>query len=74
MRIKVLKTSVAEGKFVAAGRTVDVSDSEAKALIMLNKAVAVEAEEAPANELTTENTPAVVEKKLKRGRAKTLKG
>lgn len=78
MKVKMLKTSVADGRFVRGGAIEEVSDAEAKSLILLGKAVAVEAEEAPApvveEELTTETAEAVVETKLKRGKSKSLKG
>lgn len=74
MKVKILKTTVADGGFVRAGSVVELSEKDAKGLILLGKAVAVDAEEAPApapvEELTTETAEAVVETKLKRGRKK----
>ena len=74
MKVKILKTTVADSAFVRAGSVVDLSEKDAKGLILLGKAVAVEAEEAPApvptEEMTTEAAEAIIETKLKRGRKK----
>lgn len=76
MKVKILRTTVADGGFVRAGDVVTISDSDAKTLILLGKAIAVEAEEAPAKiglteeELNTKVAEAMVENKLKRGRKK----
>lgn len=77
MKIKILRTTVANAEFVRAGAVVEVPDTDAKALILLGKAVAVDAEQAPApvvglteEELNTKVAEAIVEKKLKRGSKK----
>lgn len=76
MKIAILKTTVANGGFVRAGTVVDISDADAKSLILLGKAKSVEAEEAPVNvgiteeELNTKVAEAAVETKLKRTRKK----
>lgn len=74
MKIKILKTTVANGGFVRAGSVVDIAEAEAKALILLGKAVAADGkldfEPAPVEELNTEVAEAIVETKLKRGRKK----
>lgn len=78
MKIKILRTTVADARFVRAGNVEDVSDKDAQILILLGKAVAVEAEEAPAvvglteEELNTKVAEAAIETKLKR--TKKLKG
>jgi hypothetical protein len=76
MKIKILRTTVADSKFVKAGEVVEVSDADAKTLILLGKAVLadgimahVEPEPEP-EELTTEVAEAIVETKLKRSRKK----
>lgn len=76
MKIKLLETTVADKRFVRAGSVEDISESDAKMLILLGKAVAVEAEEAPAKiglteeELNTKVAEAAVQTKLKRSRKK----
>lgn len=74
MKIKILRTTVADSKFVRAGEVVDVSDVDAKTLILMGKAVLADGimahiEPAP-EELTTEVAEAIVETKLKRSRKK----
>ena len=39
MKVKMLKSSVASGKKLAAGKTYDVSDADARVLIAYGKAV-----------------------------------
>lgn len=74
MQIKILKTTVADGRFVKAGSVEDVSDADAKLLIGLGKAVPADAAPVPAPApmpepvMTTENTPQVVADKPRRGR------
>lgn len=75
MKIKILRTTVANGGFVRAGDVVEVPDSDAKSLILLGKAIAadgkIDVAPAPvAEELNTEVAEAIVETKLKRGRKK----
>ena len=74
MKIKILRTTVADSKFVRAGEVVEVSDVDAKTLILLGKAVLADgimAHIEPATEeLTTEVAEAIVETKLKRSRKK----
>lgn len=74
MKIKILRTTVADSKFVRAGDVVEVSDADAKTLILLGKAVAADGKMAhlapETEELTTEVAEAIVETKLKRGRKK----
>lgn len=77
MKIKILRTTVANGGFVRAGEVVELPEGDAKSLILLGKAIAVEAEEAPAavvglteEELNTKVAEAIVETKLKRSRKK----
>lgn len=74
MKIKILKTTVAAKGFVRAGEIVEVSDAEAKTLILLGKAVMDAGKlshiEPEPEELTTEVAEAIVETKLKRSRKK----
>lgn len=76
MKIKILRTTVADQRIVRAGSVEDVSERDAMTLIQLGKAVAHEAAEAFEYEppltasqtgLTSENTSAVVAEK-RRGR------
>jgi hypothetical protein len=49
MNILILKNTVADGRIVAAGQAVDVSDADARVLIRMGKAIAtVAVETAPA--------------------------
>lgn len=74
MKIKILKTTVADKRFVAAGAIVDVQEAEARLLVGIGKAEYVsdsEQVEAPVQiekPLDTDSAEAVVETKLKRGR------
>ena len=73
MKVKIIRTTVAEKRTVRAGDIEDLSDSEAKTLILLGKAVEV-ANEAPVvvepvAELNTENAaPVIAEEMPRRGR------
>jgi len=42
MQVKILRTTVADKKFVMEGSVVDVSDFDARSLVLLGKAVMVE--------------------------------
>jgi hypothetical protein len=42
MKIKIIRTTVADGQVVRSGNVYDVPNSEAKALILLGKAVAAD--------------------------------
>lgn len=74
MKIKILKSTVANKGFVRAGDVVEVSDADAKTLILLGKAVLAEGImahiEPEPEELNTDVAEAIVETKLKRGRKK----
>ena len=75
MKVKILRTTVADGRFVRAGSVEDISDKDGKTLILLGKAEAVEALNAPVigmteEELNTKVAEAAVETKLKRSRKK----
>lgn len=74
MKIRILKTTVANKQFVKAGEIIEVSEADAKLLIGINKAEAADGDvvavEAPAEmsiqeELTTETANAVIETKAK---------
>lgn len=72
MQVLVLRTTVADGRFVRAGQVYDLSEADARTLLQLGKARpadAVEAQEAPP--MTTDSAPVVdVELKKPRGRRK----
>lgn len=72
MKIKILRTTVADKRLVRIGAVEDISDSDAKTLILLGKAVAVEADApavATAEELNTEIAATVIaEETPRRGR------
>ena len=72
MKIKILRTTVADKRIVRADSVEDVSDKDAKALILLGKAVAVDAIETveqPVAPLSVETAEAVIsEDRPRRGR------
>lgn len=76
MKVKIIRTTVADRRLVRAGAIEDVSDADAKTLILLGKAAAVgydepaqAPEQAPAEELNTENAADVIEEsKPRRGK------
>lgn len=78
MKIKITRTTVADGQVVRAGKVYDVPAADAKALILLGKAVAAEdtaAEVQAEPELTTEALAPVIETEApKSRRAKPRKG
>lgn len=68
MKIKILKTTAADGRFVRAGSIVDLSDKDAKLLIEIGKGIAVTdiQPELPAEPLTTEVAPEVAPTRLRK--------
>lgn len=74
MQIKILKTTVLDGRFVKAGEIVDASQSGAALLIGMNKAEAIIEADPPKVEpapLTTAEIPTVETKTFpKRGKRK----
>lgn len=63
MKIKILRTTVADKRIVRFGSIEDVSEKDAKALILLGKAVAVDESEAiepPSAQISTESAEAVI--------------
>ena len=74
MKIKILKTTVADNRFVKAGEVIDVLESEARLLVGVGKAEYVsgtEQAEAPVQiekPLDTEAAEAIVETKLRKPR------
>lgn len=74
MKIKILKTTVADSRFVKAGEVIDVPESEARLLVGIGKAEYVsgtEQVEAPVQiekPLDTETAEAIVETKLRKPR------
>lgn len=74
MQIKITRNTIADGKPVRAGQVYDLPTAEARMLLQLGKAVAiesVEADEAPTEILDTVAAEAVVDTeapKAKRGR------
>lgn len=69
MKIKILKTTAADGRFVRAGTVVDLSDKDAKLLIEIGKGIAVEDTEPAAEQMTTETAPEVVATPLRKARS-----
>ena len=71
MKIKILKTTAADGRFVRAGTIVELSDRDARLLIELGKGVAVaEMPPEPTPEpLTTETAADVVATPLRKPKA-----
>lgn len=72
MKIEILRTTVADKRIVRAGTVEDVSEKDAKALILLGKAIAADdaiVVEQPSEPLNTETAEAVIsEDRPKRGR------
>ena len=70
MKIKILKTTAADGRFVRAGSIVDLSDRDAKLLIEIGKGIAVAdmQPEQPAEPLTTETVPEVVPTQMRKAK------
>lgn len=71
MQVKITRNTIADGKPVRAGQVYDLPAADARALMQLGKAVAVEAVEAPPEVLDTVAAAAVVDTdapKAKRGR------
>ena len=70
MQVKILRTTVADKRFVRAGVVVDLSDIDARALILLGKAVLADAVPEPVTEvLDTAAAEPVIAKTKGRGRA-----
>lgn len=61
MQVKILRTTIADGQVVRAGQVYDLSDADARALLQLGKAQAVEAQEADPAPLDTEQASAVID-------------
>lgn len=69
MKIKILSSTIADGRYVKAGNTEDVNDNDAMMLIKMGKAAAVDELPPVQPILTTENISGVVaEEKPRRGR------
>lgn len=60
MQVKITRTTVAAKQFVHAGQVYDLPDHDARALILLGKAEAVEAVEPAPTVLDTQAAEAVV--------------
>jgi hypothetical protein len=83
MQVLITRTTAANKQFVRAGTVIELSDYEARELILLGKAqpvdepaseTVVEAEtEAEATELTTENAEAVVATAAPKGKRRGAK-
>jgi hypothetical protein len=58
MKIKIIKTTVANKQFVRAGEIIEVSEADAKLLIGINKAEAFSDEEAVVEEVADEEVAA----------------
>lgn len=61
MQVKILRTTIADGQVVRAGQVYDLSDADARLLLQIGKAQAVEAQEAPAAPLDTEQASPVID-------------
>ncbi len=71
MLVKITRTTVAAAGFVKVGQVVDLPDAEARMLIAIHKAVAVDAADPVPAVLDTEEAPEVIATeapKAKRGR------
>lgn len=73
MQVKITRTTVAAASFVRVGDVIDLPEAEARMLISIHKAVAVDEVEPEAEpaELDTEEAAAVIDTgapKAKRGR------
>lgn len=74
MKIRILKSTVADNRFVKAGNIEEITDRDAIFLIRLGKAEAVDELPTPPTVMTTENFSGVVEDKPRRGRPKAKHG
>ena len=69
MNILILQNTVADGRMVAAGQTVDVPDADARLLVRMGKAVAVvDVAEVPAPVVLDTVEAAPVVEQTRRGR------
>lgn len=75
MKIKILKTTAADGRFVRAGTIVDLSDRDAKLLIEIGKGIEVTETqpEPPAQPLTTETAAEVIATPLRKAKPARVK-
>lgn len=76
MKIKIIRTTVADKRTVRAGSVEDVSENDAKTLILLGKAIALpddEPVEAPVEELNSDNAADVIAESRPR-RTRKFKG
>ena len=75
MNILILKNTMADGRIVAAGQVVDVSDADARVLVRRGKAeLAAEAIQAPAPAvLDTVEAAVVVAEDKRKGRSRANK-
>jgi hypothetical protein len=75
MQVKITRTTVAAKQFVHAGQVYDLPDGDARALILLGKAEAIDAVEAAPAVLDTEAAEAVVatEAPKRKGRSRGAK-
>jgi len=71
MKIKILKTTAADGRFVRAGTIVDISDRDAKLLIEIGKGILAtdEAPEPQPQTLTVESAPEVIATQPRKSRS-----
>lgn len=76
MKIKIIRTTVADKRTVRSGSIEDVSDADAKMLILMGKAIALPDDEpiaAPVEELNTESASDVIAESRPR-RTRKFKG
>ena len=74
MKIRILKSTVADTRFVKAGNVEDITERDAMLLIRLGKAEAVDELPPAPTIMTTENFTGVVEDKPRRGRPRAKNG
>ena len=73
MKIRILKSTVADGRFVKAGRVEDISDRDAVLLLRMGKAEAMDELLPPPSVVTTETVEGIIAEKSRRGRPARLK-
>ena len=74
MKIRILKSTVADDRFVKAGNVEDIAERDAMLLIRLGKAESVDELPPAPMVMTTENFSGVVEDKPRRGRPRAKNG
>jgi len=75
MQVKITRTTVAAKQFVQAGQVYDLPDADARLLIQIGKAVALDAEQPQPDVLETKDAVAVVstDTPKRKGRSRVAK-